>query len=210
MPLVDLHLSPDSTLPHDVREFIHEADRRVERYRREFRPPAFVPSDFAAAYAALRALEAADLAPGRWFCEWGSGFGVTACLASLLGFEACGIEAESELVDAARRLADDFDIPVQFVRGNFLPAGSASRAGDLGEFSWLSTDGPCGYEALGLDPEDFGVVYAYPWPDEERFTAEVFDRCARPGAVLATFHGGDAVRLRQKSARAARRPVRRP
>ena len=65
---VDLDLPSDPTLPPDVREFLREANHRIERYRQEYRPPAFVPSDFAAAYAALRALEAADLAPGRWLC----------------------------------------------------------------------------------------------------------------------------------------------
>ena len=127
LALVDLHLSPDPTLPRDVRDFLHEADRRIARFQREQSLPAFVPSDFATAYAALRALEASNLAPGRCFCEWGSGFGVVSCLAALLGFDACGIEAESDLVEAAERLAADFGLPVQFTCGNFLPAGAAAR-----------------------------------------------------------------------------------
>ena len=142
----------------------------------------------------------------RWdcaFCEWGSGFGVVACLAALLGFDACGIEAEDELVEAARLLADDFGLPVRFACGNFLPTGAAARSAARGGFSWLATGGPSGYDALGLDPEDFGVIYAYPWPDEERLTAAAFDGHARSGAVLATYHGEGAVRLRRKTGRAA-------
>ena len=199
MALVDLPLAPDPALPRDVRAFLREAGRRVGRFQRERLKPAFVPSDFPAAYAALRALEASDLAPGRGFCEWGSGFGVVACLAAMLGFDACGIEADAALVKASRRLAADFDLPVRFVRGNFLPAGPARRAA-RGEFTWLAADGPPGHAALGLDPEDFGVIYAYPWPDEERLLAAAFGRHARPGAVLATYHGGMAVRLRRKTA----------
>ncbi len=64
MALVDLHLPPDPTLPRDVRAFLREAGRRVARFQREQPKPAFVPSDFLAAYAALRALEASGLAPG--------------------------------------------------------------------------------------------------------------------------------------------------
>jgi len=112
----------------------------------------------------------------------------------LLGFDACGIEAEEELVECARRLADDFGLPVQFACGSFLPAGKVAD----GEFAWLVTGGPCGHRELGLDPEDFDVIYAYPWPDEERLTADLFARVARPGAVLATYHGEGAVRLRKK------------
>ena len=194
MPLVDLHLFPNPTIPPNVRNFLHEAERRVERFRQDRVTPAFVPSDFTAAYLALRALEESDLAPGRYFCEWGSGFGVAACLAAMLGFDSCGIEAEEELVDCARRLADDFGLAVQFACGSFLPTGKVAA----GEFAWLVTSGPCGHRELGLDPEDFDVIYAYPWPDEERLTADLFARVARPGAVLATYHGEGAVRLRKK------------
>ncbi len=176
----------------------------MERFQREQPTPAFVPSDFPAAYAALRALEASGLAPGRYFCEWGSGFGVVSCLAALLGFDACGIEAEGALVEAAGRLAADFGLPVQFACGNFLPAETA-RAAASGEFAWLAAGGPSGYDALGLDLEDFAVVYAYPWPDEERLTATAFGRHSRPGAVLATYHSDEAVRLRRQSGR--RRPL---
>jgi hypothetical protein len=199
LALVDLHLSPDPTLPRDVRDFLHEADRRIARFQREQSLPAFVPSDFATAYAALRALEASNLAPGRCFCEWGSGFGVVSCLAAMLGFDACGIEAESDLVEAAERLAADFGLPVQFTCGNFLPAGAAAREAERGEFAWLAAGGPSGYDALGLDLDDFAVVYAYPWPDEERLTEAAFGRHSRPGAVLATYHSGDVVRLRRRS-----------
>ena len=166
-----------------LRAFLREAGR-LERFQREQPTPAFVPSDFPAAYAALRALEASGLAPGRYFCEWGSGFGVVSCLAALLGFDACGIEAEGALVEAAGRLAADFGLPVQFACGNFLPAETA-RAAASGEFAWLAAGGPSGYHAPGLDLEDFAVVYAYPWPDEDRLTATAF------GATRAGGRAGD-------------------
>ena len=152
----------------------------MERFRHERLTPAFVPSDFTAAYLALRALEESDLAPGRSFCEWGSGFGVAACLAAMLDFDACGIEAEEELVECARRLADDYGLPVQFACGSFLPAGKVAD----GEYAWLITDGRCGHRELGLDPEDFDVIYAYPWPDEERLTAELFAQRGAAGCCV--------------------------
>ncbi len=127
MPLVDLHLLSNPTIPTDVRAFLDEAEHRVERFRRDRMTPAFVPSDFTAAYKALCALEEVDLSPGRSFCEWGSGFGVAACLAAMLGFDACGIEAEEELVDCARRLADDFGLPVQYACVQFPPGRQNRR-----------------------------------------------------------------------------------
>src|SRR5579885_3294362 len=114
MALLDVKLTvADAELPADVRALLREADRRIERFQRDCHVPGFVPSDFAGAYRVLRALQEADAAPGGLFCEWGSGFGVVACLAALLGYDAHGIEIEGELVDAARELAADFDLPVE-------------------------------------------------------------------------------------------------
>src|SRR5262245_2654095 len=120
MPLLPVRLPPDAPAPPaDIHRFLREAGRRIERFQRACRVPAFVASDFGRVYAALRFLEASGLLAGRSFCEWGSGFGVVSCLAALLGFDARGIEVEPELVEAARRLAEDFALPVEFARGNF-------------------------------------------------------------------------------------------
>src|ERR1700693_1411701 len=117
MPLLDLSLTTTTdTLPGEGRTLLHEANRRIERFCRQAHIPGFVPSDYPTAYGALRAVAADSVAPGNLFCEWGSGFGVVTCLAAMLGFDACGIEIEGELVDAAQELADDFGLPIEFVR----------------------------------------------------------------------------------------------
>jgi hypothetical protein len=200
MPLVDLNLLIGATaVPGDVRSFLREAERRVARFQRTSRVPGFVPSDFESAYGVLRALATAELAPGRLFCEWGSGFGVVAGLAAMLDFDACGIEIEGDLVDAARQLADDFGLPVEFICGSFLPEGGEAHV-DAGDgFAWLTTDGGSAHAELGLAPEDFDVIFAYPWPDEERLTQDVFERYAAVGAVLVTYHGSGDFRLRRKT-----------
>src|SRR6266852_9193939 len=123
MPLADLDLLISRTpLPSDVRSFLREAERRIERFHLTSPIPAFVPSEFEFTYSVLQALASATPAFGGLFCEWGSGFGVVACLAAMLEFDACGIEIDGTLVAEARQLADDFDLPVQFVRGSFIPS----------------------------------------------------------------------------------------
>jgi hypothetical protein len=206
MPLVDLDLPLDaSELPRDVRAFLREAGRRIERFQGDRVIPGFVPSHYEGAYYVLRALATAAPAPGGLFCEWGSGFGVIACLAALLDFDASGIEIEAELVDAARQLAGDFSLPVEFALGSFIPRGGEALA-DAGDgFSWLTTDEGGAEEELGLAPDDFDVIFAYPWPDEEKFTGHLFERYAAVGSVLVTYHGGEEFRLRRKT---GRRPVR--
>lgn len=203
MPLKDLEVPADAApLPGDVRAFLREAERRIEGFRSEVRVPGFVPSDYAEAYRTLRGL--AGLAPGNLFCEWGSGFGVVACLAAMLDYDACGIEVEGELVDAARQLAADFELPVQFVRGSFIPTGGEARLGDSTEYAWLTTQEDQAHQKLGLGPEDFSVIFAYPWPDEEQATADLFEHYAGAGAVLVTYHGNEGLRLRRKVSKRSR------
>jgi hypothetical protein len=202
VPLVDLVLPPCSfSVPGDVRAFLREAERRLRRFRRNRRVPGFVPCDYAGAYGALRGLTELYPVPGRLFCEWGSGFGVVACLAVLLDFDACGIEIDGELVDAAQQLAEDFGLPAEFCQGSFIPQGGGAcvRAGE--RFAWLTTDEGTPEEQLGLGPEDFDVIFAYPWPDEERLIGELFERYAAAGALLLTQHAGEEFRLRRKTGR---------
>jgi hypothetical protein len=199
MPLVDVSLMIEpAALPADVRALLREADRRIERFTQDGRIPGFVPCDFATTYGVLRALAEAGVAPGELFCEWGSGFGVVACMASMVGFDACGIEIEEELVEAARQLAEDFGLPVEFIRGSFIPKGSEISLDNDG-FSWLVTEEVGTEEEWGLAPADYDLVFAYPWPDEERAVAGMFEKHAAVGSVLLSYHGGDKLRVRRKT-----------
>jgi hypothetical protein len=194
VPLEAVHVRP----PPDVARFLRAAVRRVERIQLRHRLPAFVSSDFALAYEALRYLEASTLVPGDRFCEWGSGLGVVCCLAAMTGFRAFGVEASGRLVREARRLASYFDLPAEFARGNFIPKGAGGRLLAGREFAWLSTGGRCGHGALGIAPDEFDLIYAYPWPDEERLVEDLFEACARPGALLLTYHGERGLCLHRK------------
>lgn len=206
MPLVEIELSNhDSNLPDEIVAFLREADLRVSQFLENTprRATGFVPSDFKTVYHALQAIADANLASGTSLCEWGSGFGVVASLASMLEFTACGIEIDKDLVDAARRLADDFGLPVEFAQGSFIPAGGEACAEEAyvdnnAEYSWLITDADDGYEELQLDPEDFDVIFAYPWPGEEYLITTLFEKYAAEGALLLTFDYLDTMHLRRK------------
>lgn len=188
------------TLPPEVRRFLGEADLRIERFQRDSSVPGFVPSDYRRAYGVLARLAESSLAPGDRLCEWGSGFGVVACLAAMVGFDACGIEIDGDLVREARELADDFDLSVEFIRGSFIPRGGEKLVGDSSSYNWLTTDGEDHDADLG-GPADFDVIFAYPWPDEEKTVARLFDAYARNGAILVTHHGGDEFQVRRKTGR---------
>ena len=206
MPLLDVDISINgSGLPGNVVAFLREAELRVSQFVRNSpdHVTAFVPSDFVTVYRSLRAITEANLAAGTSLCEWGSGFGVVASLAAMLEFQVCGIEIERALVNASRRLADDFCLPVEFVHGSFVPSGAEadveeSYADSSSEYFWLVTDADDTYDELGLGPQDFDVVFAYPWPAEECLIEGLFEKYAAEQALLLTYTAYDSVRLRRK------------
>lgn len=196
---VDLTLSDDA-LPDNVTRLLADAQRRVERLDDKTRIaiPAFVPSDFEAAYRALVQIKAARLATGRRLVEWGSGIGAVTCLAVLADYDAVGIEIEPTLVAIAENLAHDHSIDTQFALGSFVPHGAQPRLDWTSGVSWLSTGGPDGYAELELDPDDFDVIFAYPWPGEEQVIFDLFGDSAAVGTLLLTYHGQEGLRLQRK------------
>ncbi len=213
MPLVDIDIvTDDSDLPDDVAAFLKDADKRIGEFvdRTPVQHTGFVPSDFIEVYRALRTITERHLTVGTSFCEWGSGFGVVASLAAMLDYTVCGIEIEGTLVELSRQLADDYDLPIQFIHGSFVPAGAEAAteeayAENSTDVFWLVTDADDAYNDLGLEPDDFDLVYAYPWPGEGHVIARLFERTCADGALLLTQESQGALRLRRKVSRRAGR-----
>ena len=204
MPLVPIPvpdpgaLAAQYTIPDDVERLIVEGERRIDAFlETTSRSPmlSFVPSDFRDTYRGLAWLWEQHLTAGRTFCEWGSGFGLVAMEAAMIGFHACGIEVEPVLVDEAEALAQDFEIPVEFVTGSFVPDGSLETPGAMEELDWLDYTAPPAYESLGYDVDDFDVVFAYPWPGEQHVVYDLFEEHASAGSLVLTFHGVDGLLL---------------
>ncbi|MEX0612431.1 MAG: hypothetical protein WD738_14350 [Pirellulales bacterium] len=191
---------PEVTLPANVIGLLAQAHRLITTLEKESQPAlaAFVPSDFELVYRALVSIQARRLATGRRFIEWGSGLGVVTCLAEWVGFDAVGIEVEPRLVNMAETLAADHRVDVEFVCGSFVPRGAELLLDRLVDVAWLSPHGPDGYSELELDPDDFDVVFAYPWPGEEQVVFDLFADYAAVGALLLTYHGQDGMRLQRK------------
>lgn len=186
--------------PEDVAALMSDAGQRLQQFDADSQAsiPAFVPSDFEQVRRALVWLQDSHLTTGRRFLEWGSGIGAVTCLAARAGFDAIGIEIEPALVALAESLAADHDIVAEFVCGSYVPSGAEPFIDTASEVSWLRTDRPDCYAELGLDPEDFDVIYAYPWPGEEQVIFDLFQGYAAVGTLLLTYHGQDGLRLQRK------------
>jgi hypothetical protein len=199
--LADVDFEPRKcTVPEPVAALLADAQDRIEALDDATRVeiPAFVPCNFELAYFALNEIIAAHLATGGRFIEWGSGIGIVACLASSVGFDAVGIQIDLTLVPMANEIARAHAIGVQFVCGSFVPEGVTPRMDWADGVAWLTTTGQDGHEELELDPDDFDVVFAYPWPGEEQVIFDLFADVAAVGALLLTYHGIDGMKLQRK------------
>jgi hypothetical protein len=131
--------------------------------------------------------------PGASFLECGSATGVITIMADLLGFDACGIEIDTDLVATARRLADKYESAARFAHGSFLPTGyeyrDAKGDGRLGTLM----QGKSAYPQLGRSLEDFDIVFAYPWDGESDMLKDLMERCGRSDARLLLY--GDSVEV---------------
>lgn len=199
---VELVLS-DAPLPERVSRLITSANENIAALEDQSRAaiPAFVPSDFELVYRALVAIKSGNLTTGRRFLEWGSGIGVVACLGVYAGFDSAGIEIEPRLVEIAERLARSHRLAAQFVCGNFMPHDATPLVEFHADVNWLSTGGTDGYAELELEPDDFDLVFAYPWPGEEQVLFDLFADFAAVGALLLTYHGQEGLRAQRKMRR---------
>lgn len=168
----------------------------VEVRQKKWHP--FIPGNYERILEALLAQTpvrpGASLAPRR-FLEWGSATGVVTIMADLLGFEACGIELDADLVRVARGLAERHGSGARFSAGSFLPEGyrwtpldGDGRSGTLG-------DGPSAYPDLGYELADFDLVYGYPWDGERALMRDLMQRSGSPGATLLVHTGTHDIRV---------------
>lgn len=205
MSLVNVALQlPNIEIPLQVRDFISDANLRVTEFMKARPKPltGFFPSCFETVYRALAEIAEGRLAPGNTFCEWGSGFGVTASMAAMLGFDSYGIEIDTELCEVSRELAKQHGASVRFISGSFVPAGSdklidrayTNHDGDM----MLNPHSDGTYEEMGMEVSDFDLVFAYPWPKDAKLTGALFNKFASSDALLLTYNGLESMRLQRK------------
>ncbi len=191
----------DQHLGESIRRWLEMSQARLMLYWDQFakRPlPQYIECDFDYVAAALSACVEQRLIDGNLFVEWGCGFGVVTGVASLLGMEAVGIEAEDFLCCEARELLSQGGIPAEIWHGNFLPNGASRLAIDEDPLVSLTHNIESAYVRYDMQLEDFALVFAYPWPGEEHFLKLVFDRYARPNATLLMYRGPYHVELYRK------------
>ena len=199
---IQIPSSVDSTpIPDELAARITSARGEIEAFQDRWDRPQieqFVAADYHLVYQCLNWTLQFQPRLGQRFLEWGSGFSIVSAIAAEMGLNSFGIEAEPDLLAMGRKTIQTWNVSVELVEGNFLPPGAAQLSDDP-MLPSLSHDVADGYQTIGLDLDDFALVYSYPWPGEDDFHEFVFDRYAAFGALLMLFCGPNDVRLWRKA-----------
>ena len=168
----------DLPVPHYVDCFIRDAENRSEEVDFRAGKGLFVPGDYRYAFQLLQwLLRTGTAAKGAAFLEWGSGLGMVAVLAALLGYEASGVEIDEKLVQESRGLAARYDARVRFEHGTYDGSAPGLKV---------------------LTARKRAVVYVYPWPGEEPKFLQLFAGTADTGAHLLMCLGPEDIRIYRK------------
>ncbi len=189
-------------VPQVVDAFLTDANARIDAFfekHRKAKDLGFFPSDYPLIYGVLRQLQKLE-GDRRRFCEWGSGFGVIAGLASMLGFESCGIEIDRRLVTESRALLTDHHLDVEILEGNFMP-DSYQPPPELEDLETIHAGVEAGAnDEVDVDIDDFDLIFAFPWPGDEGMFCDLFKRFAANGALLMTYSALEGIRIQRLSA----------
>jgi hypothetical protein len=180
-------------VPDNLRQLWRQADDlwEVEQDRGPFH--SYASANYELVFDSLTQL----LGQAATFLEWGSGLGMVSIMASQLGFEAYGIEAEIKLVEHAQGFAEQVAANTQFAIGSFIPDEFEwdPSAGD--ESIRTSIDAPDAYDQFDLNLQDFDLIYAYPWPTEHKLYHNILKQFARPGAFFLSYDAREGIDLQR-------------
>lgn len=151
----------------------------------------YVSADYLAVYESLARLR------GRvsTVLEWGSGLGIVTIMASRMGFEAYGIEAEAGLIAYSQNLAQVYGPKARFAQGSFIPDDFVWSPADADDVDRTILDAASAYDELDMDLRDFDLIYAYPWPNEYTLYRNIMREFARKDALLLSYDAREGIEL---------------
>jgi hypothetical protein len=187
----DFTRESDKSLLADFGCLWAEADDLWVRHQNSPAFHGYVSADYAMVFESLARLRGSVLT----MLEWGSGLGIVTIMASRMGFEAYGIEAEPSLVSYAEGLAKSYDSTAQFAQGSFIPDEFVWNPADGDEVQNTMVDVASAYDELDMELRDFDLVYAYPWPEEHTLFRNIMRGLGRQDAMLLTYDVREGMEL---------------
>jgi hypothetical protein len=192
-PEHDSSCRPAKTLLAEFGSLWAEVDALWERHQEEPAFHGYVSADYQAVYDSLAQLKGRALT----VLEWGSGLGVVTIMASRMGFEAYGIEAEASLVEFSEELALGYGPTAKFAQGSFIPDQFQWNPADADNVIRTVVDTASAYNDLEMEIRDFDLIYSYPWPDERVLYHQILREFACPAAWFLCFDVRAGIQLVQ-------------
>lgn len=188
---LDSAYEPDKALLAEFGKLWAEADQLWERHQGAPAFHGYVSADYMAVYDSLAQLK------GRvtTFVEWGSGLGVATIMASRMGFEAYGIEAEADLIEYSEDFAQTYGPEARFAQGSFIPDEFEWNPGNGEEVIRTIIDAAAAYDALDMELRDFDLIYTYPWPDEHTLYHSIIRQFGRRDTLLLIYDAREGIDL---------------
>lgn len=194
---IEIDLSK-AVIPKRVKAWLDFSDQKSTEWYAEGlgeKYPRHTMSDPEVVAGAIAFLTKEGYLSGNQFCEWGSGLGVAAGVAAILGMDAVGIEREEELTEKAASLAREFGLSITYLPTSFLPEGFEETEG-IGGKDLLIYDDHLSQERSALsttigdlDYADIDLFFIYPWPDQEEMILQLFEFVASPDTILLMYLG---------------------
>jgi len=192
---LDPNFTVDESLLEGFRELWKEADSIWDKNQNHPGFHAYVSADYMDVVRALAELRQQAFT----FVEWGSGLGVVTIMASQMGFDAYGIEAEPALVEHSESLAEKWGPDAQFVTGSFIPDDFEWNPAEGDEAVRTIIDVPAAYEELEMEIRDFDLIYSYPWPTEHALYHNVMREFAHSRSMLLTYDAREGIGIVRRS-----------
>ena len=187
----DSSYDADRTLLAEFGSLWADAENLWEQHQDTPAFHGYVSADYRTVYKSLARLQGSV----STVLEWGSGLGIVTIMASRMGFEAYGIEAEPDLVEYSESLAQVYGRHARFSQGSFIPD----------EFEWNPSDGDdayrtiiaaaSAYDALDMEIRDFDLIYAYPWPNEHTLYHNIMREFGRQDALLLCYDARKGIEM---------------
>jgi hypothetical protein len=181
--------SDERSLLDDLNDLFQVADDIWERKNGEAAFHGYVSADYLSLYETLRQHQG----KATTFLEWGSGLGVATIMASRMGFDAYGIEAEEGLVEISHQLAAQYGPDAKFAVGSFIPDEFEWEPSGDEDIDRTEVDAAAAYYLIDMEIRDFDLVYAYPWPDEHGLFKSIFRQFSQPGATFITYDSREGI-----------------
>ncbi len=188
---LDSSCDPEKSLLAEFARLWAEADRLWERHQNAPAFQGYVSADYLTIYESLAQLRGRVLT----VLEWGSGLGIVTIMASRMGFEAYGIEAEPDLVEYSENFAKVYGPRANFALGSFIPDDFEWNPADGDDVYRTVIDTPAAYDELDMEIRDFDLIYAYPWPDERSLYHSIVREFGRGDTLLLMYDAREGIEL---------------